>query len=322
MLRYTIFILTSFVLITSGLLSCKKGKLDSNNITKLQSGTTERLNDIVFIGNKAIVVGGDRFHKATILTSVDGGNTWNLQDHPEAGKGMYGVTATASGKLVSVGYDGKMLTSEDSGSTWSFNQIDKWREYKGIYLKNDGTAIVIGGVSFNSGFIVQLDKDGRNTSFDSMAIELNDIVMVDDLIGYISGYGVVLKTTNGGNNWNFLDIKNDNFKALHVIGNEIWTCGYGGSIFHSTDGGITWDKQRNGNNVAKASLNLVDIYFTDSNNGWAAGENGLLIQTTDGGNTWKKYKDFTENALRSITQGPDGYLYIAGDGGALYKVDI
>ena len=147
--------------------------------------------------------------------------------------------------------------------------------------------------------------------------------MADDKLGYISGYGGLLRTIDGGNSWNFTEVKNDNFTSVFAVNStDAWTCGYAGSIFRTTDGGNNWEKLRNGNNLLKKKYALLSIYFRDSLTGWACGENGLLIGTTDGGNNWKEYDSFTENALRDLALAPDGKLIVVGDNGSIYKISL
>lgn len=302
--------------------SCKKNKLEWKQVEKIETNTANRLNRILFIdNNRGFVAGGDRFLEADILATVNGGADWTLNNYPKAGKGLYGIARSSSGRILAVGFDGKILFSDDDGANWQFVQLSPWLSYKDVFLKADNSGIVIGGNSFNSGFIVHINEAGQSTDYDSMSVELNKLAMVDDNTGYISGYGMVMKTTDGGHNWSILDVKNDNFTGIHVLNStEIWICGIAGSIYHSTDGGQNWDRLRNGNSLANKRYALKDIWFSDSRNGWAVGEEGLVIYTGDGGKNWKVYQSFTKDALHDISPTPDGHLMVAGDNGSLYKL--
>ena len=304
--------------------SCRKDKLEWKQVERIETGTPNRLNRILFIdNNKGFVAGGDRFLEANILATQNGGSSWALNSYPEAGKGLYGIAQSSSGRILAIGFDGKILFSDDKGANWQFVQLSPWLSYKDVFLKADNTGIVIGGNSFNSGFIVHINSAGHSTGYDSMSVELNKLVMTDEHSGYISGYGVVLKTTDGGHNWAILDVKNDNFTGIHILNKtEIWVCGIAGSIYHSTNGGQNWDKLRNGNSLANKRYALKDIYFSDSQKGWAVGEEGLVIYTEDGGNNWKEYESFTTDALHDICPTPDGHLMVAGDNGCLYKLSM
>lgn len=314
--------LMGLVLLIAGY-GCKKGGLEWKQVQKIETYTKNRLNKILFVGNTGFIAGGSRFLEANIMTTQDGGNNWVLNSYPESGKGMYGIAAAPSGRVMSIGFDGKILYSDDKGNTWHFVQLSPWYSYKEIAFKSDNTGLIIGGNSFNSGIIIRIDKDGNSLGYDSLGIELNKIEMADDNTGYISCYGAVMKTTDGGKTWGYLGVKNDNFTGIHIHNqSEIWVCGIAGSIFHSKDAGANWEKYRNGNSLANGNYTLKDIYFVDGQNGWAVGEKGLVIQTTDGGKNWKEYKSFTKDALFDICPTPDGNLMVAGENGCLYKLYI
>ncbi len=323
MRKTTLFLCTLATCLTLSL-GCKKGKLNFNHVQQIETGTDGRINDIFFIDNQVgFAVGGKRFSEALIFKTTDGGDNWIKVSYPEAGKGLYGINQSSSGKIQAIGFDGKMLHTTDTGNNWQFKQLSPWYSYKDVYLKSDNSGIVIGGNSFNSGYIVHIDANGQNQSSDSFAIELNDIKMLDDQTGFITGYGVVLKTTNSWQTWNFLDIKNDNFTAIYALNNsDMWVCGKGGSIYRTTNGGSSWERQRNGNAITRAKYMLNDILFIDHQTGWAVGEDGVVLKTTDGGNKWEKYKDFTGSALFCIKRAPDGNLIVGGENGSLYKLHI
>jgi photosystem II stability/assembly factor-like uncharacterized protein len=315
------FILAALVLIFS---SCKKNKEEWKKVEKLETHTTDRLNAILFLNDKVgFVVGGQRFQQTTILTTRDGGQSWDVTTHPEAGKALYGITTNEYGHVYTCGFSGNLLETTDTGKSWKFSQISTWESQKDIAFVDPGVLIIIGGISFQYGFISYVNSQKQVFRFDSLGYELNDIHMLNNRVGYITGYGVVLKTTNGGVSWEMLDIQNDNFKAISAINeNEAWVCGKNGSIFHTSNGGSSWEKQRNGNSVAKKKYHLLDILFTDSNNGWACGESGVIIYTNDGGSNWKEYEHFTDAHLQSIAKMPDGNLITAGDDGTVYKLHI
>ncbi len=66
---------------------------------------------------------------------------------------------------------------------------------------------------------------------------------------------------------------------------EAWAVGNFGSIYHTTDGGKTWDPRESG---TRAPLFSVD--FADAKQGWAVGKAATILHTADGGATWKAQK--------------------------------
>lgn len=304
------------------LFSCKKDRLNWQQVEKLESHTTSRLNRIIWIDDKiCIVSGGEKFQKAEILRSADMGQTWTLSDHPEAGKGLYGFDRSRWGKLYMTGFDAKLLYSTNNGASWQFHQISTWKNYVALSFATEDKCFLISKAAYIEGSIDQMDKDFNVVKSKGFDFALNDIHMVDEQTGYVAAYGAVLKTEDGGDNWKFQPAENDNFLGMQVVSaNEVWVCGYNGSIFHTTDGGANWAKSRNGNDITIPRYRLQDILFTDAHHGYAIGEKGLVIYTDDGGNHWMEYKKFTDHSLLDIAVCPDGKLLVCGENGSLYRL--
>ena len=77
--------------------------------------------------------------------------------------------------------------------------------------------------------------------------------------------------------------------AAYLDQQYIWVCGRYGTICHSADNGVTWQKQESGTNEM-----LGSITFVDQQTGWTAGVKGTILHTVDGGSTWAIQKSNTE----------------------------
>ena len=68
---------------------------------------------------------------------------------------------------------------------------------------------------------------------------------------------------------------------------------------------------------------LMDVWFRDQNRGWAVGAFGTLLGTDDGGQHWVGQPDLVDNPdefhLNSITGDGANRVFIAGEGGAMYR---
>ncbi len=309
------------LLICLQLFSCKKDLLHWQNVAQLDSHSkTDRLAKIIFKdANTGYILGGNWYVDAVILTTNDGGNTWARQSYPLVGQLLMGGTVAPSGTVYGIGFEGKMLNGNGTNSNWQFTQMEHYW-FRDLSFKQPDSAILIGGISFNSGMIQHIDSNGHVFMRDSLPYQLNQIKMVSASTGYICGYGLVLKTTDGGMTWAMLDISGDNFYAMCIHGEEIWVCGYNGSIFHTLDGGKNWQNFRNGNDLTQESYRLTDILFTDNMHGWAVGENGLVVYSRDGGQHWSKYDQFTTSTLYSIAQNANGNLFVCGENGSVYRI--
>jgi photosystem II stability/assembly factor-like uncharacterized protein len=103
--------------------------------------------------------------------------------------------------------------------------------------------------------------------------------------------GAVLKTTDGGENWDVIDFPFatlTDLTSLHFVDTQTgWVVGENGKIFHTADGGNSWSQQ-----VSGTTRDLASVHFIDENTGWAAGgwQDGssfLVLKTTNGGETWE-----------------------------------
>ncbi len=138
---------------------------------------------------------------------------------------------------------------------------------------------------------------------------ITDIFMLNDLLGWsVGSSGLILKTTDGGNNW-------EKFSSP-VIASLYGVCfvdemhGFIGTttqrLLITADGGVTW----NVSEIGVANGTIKGIYFPDINNGYLMISNtagGQVVKTTDGGTTWtvslQAAKDLLAMSFSSPTKG-------------------
>lgn len=313
-------ILTVFValLLLGG---CKKDQLSPQRVQQLDSHTTAKLNNVRFLGDSiCIAAGGVLYDQSVILRSTDGGYTWSAFSSAEAPKEMLGMEVAPDGTVYLCGVDGDVLHSKDSGESWQFSRINNWMFYQDGTFSTPDTGIFIATTVQRQCNIIRVDSGFNIIDEKSYSFGLNKLYMTGPSIGYIIGYGAVMKTTDKGASWVFQDVKGDNFTAMSIRGDQIWMCGSNGGIYYTADGGANWERRRNGNNPAQPRYWLRDILFIDQVHGWAVGDEGRLIYTNDGGRNWAEYKSFTKANLRSITRCPNGDLLIVGDAGSVFRL--
>lgn len=145
---------------------------------------------------------------------------------------------------------------------------------------------------------------------------LKAVYFHDSQIGYMSGNGILLKTFNGGTNWFVISTA---FSGNSIVFPDIST-GYvcEGTIFKTTDGGISW---------ADLQLtSLLAVHFPDKNFGYAVGYNSKIIKTSNGGSNWEtQFVSLYGNRFNSVNFRNQSTGYIAGGkmaspfSGVIYK---
>ena len=72
-------------------------------------------------------------------------------------------------------------------------------------------------------------------------------------------------------------------KALSAT--DAWAVGNYGAIYHTTNGGRTWEPRDSGTKAP-----LFSVEFVDGQHGWAVGKSAEILATADGGRTWTRRK--------------------------------
>lgn len=145
--------------------------------------------------------------------------------------------------------------------------------------------------------------------------------------GWISGYGYVWRTDDGGENWTAYECNGNALDVVFTDANTGFLCGSFGFIAKTEDGGLTWTEV----NIQNPRVQLNSLSFADPLNGITGGSDGFYCVTDDGGDTWGKSRIPTDYDIRSvfyldgivwIVAGPLGFgnchLYRSTDGGTTW----
>ncbi|MFZ4591274.1 MAG: YCF48-related protein [Ignavibacteria bacterium] len=159
---------------------------------------------------------------------------------------------------------------------------------------------------------------------------LSSIFMCDLNTGYLTNYiptqSNVLKTTNGGVNWNIVTTS-PSFGVLNelycVSKDTLFVCG-SLSVSRSQNGGLSWNIVLNS---ALGTMEFKTINFINNLTGFTAGRlnliNPIIYKTTNGGNSWT-YKIFngpleSGASFYSIKFFDSNNGVAVGDSGIIYR---
>ena len=114
-------------------------------------------------------------------------------------------------------------------------------------------------------------------------LAISDVRFINKKTGWACGNNQILKTTNGGENWNQQSIPSTGyFTQIHPVNDRVvYLCGWY-VILKTTDGGSNWNIVRVGQDQAPE---LAGLWFNDENTGWFCGDR-VVMRTTNGGNTF------------------------------------
>ena len=153
---------------------------------------------------------------------------------------------------------------------------------------------------------------------------LNDIYAFDLSTAISVGYkGSILKTTNGGANWQSLfSDTTQTFTAVHFVNSQVgWTVGWNREILKTTDGGLNWTQQFSTMNYR----HCYDVFFIDANTGWTICRDDwpllkvVVYKTTDGGKNWTSALPGHTSNSYSIFFVNSSIGWMVGEGGNIAK---
>jgi len=243
-----------------------------------------------------------------IMHTEDKGLTWDIE-HEENGYNLLDVVNVGLNTAYAVGWDGKILETIDYGETWAEPGTDidllnttlydvehQWGQdewavgYYGVILKNSG---------------IETEFEIQN---EGTLLSLFSVEFIDENTGWAAGgkfahgignwEGIILHTTDGGQNWEVQLNSDRQFHDMDFInGNEGWVVGREGKIRHTVNGGTSWSTQD-----CPIDDPLTSVCFVDENYGWAVSMNnwGEIIHTSNGGTTWTQQTNPTINDLHDV----------------------
>ncbi len=235
---------------------------------------------------------------------------------------------------------GATYKTTDGGITW--NQIFFQNGFVGetsmygIYFQDNNVGYATG----MRGRIIKTTDGGETWTPHSMTyIDFRQIQFVDNNLGYAQSGENFYKTTDGGDTWSLvgsLSLGTSVFSSDFTFVNEnlgYATTGgsYGGHVFKTIDGGVTWTALNNGYDIIDEGITA--IYFLDEDNGFISGgfNQKKVMKTIDGGNNWTQVSNqvlghiqFTNDLVGYGNRIGNYYgaMYKTIDGGATWNISL
>lgn len=264
-----------------------------------QSGAGCRLGGVWFLdARRGWAVGGStrpytHATRGVVLRTQDGGQTWTAAPSPMLPT-LVGVRFFDARHGVAFGrsspvYPGGLFYTSDGGTTWQPLSSDG----RGDWLAGDFIDPDTGAAAGPAGTYASVVR--RHATHSPLAGNslraFHALRLAPPVGGWAVGDGGLVMTTGDlGHSWQTppADLptrvaEHFDFYALAVRGRQVWIAGSPGTrVFHSPDGGQTWQTFDTGQSVP-----LRAMTFSDDQNGWAVGDLGTILSTADGGRSWR-----------------------------------
>jgi len=192
-----------------------------------------------------------------VMRSVDQGRSWQQQPTPFSVM-LTSVWFADSAHGWLTGHDGLLAATTDGGVSWHTlldgNQINQLRLQR---LQEKLTELERRAVAEpdNAALAAQLDnvswqvEDATAGLESGASVPLLDVWFANTQQGFaLGGYGLLLKTEDGGNSWVYWGDRLDNPDSFHLNAitedhqGYLYIAGEAGLLFRSTDGGASWNR--------------------------------------------------------------------------------
>ncbi len=292
-------------------------KNGGNSWNKSQASTTNRLNDVQWMGSKKFVVGDGGF-----LLIKDGTTDWEERVLP-TNEDLIKVYFYSASTGYVMSKSGKIWESTDGGENWGITPFTVLSSLLGndehiidVTLSQDGSSVK--GIAISS-----LGKIYSCSALDGVWIpslhlaveEVTAMSMSDGLIQFYASKSNNLLRVNGNA---VLDLKSDqggHIEKLHAkdMNNLTAVINEAGvkKLKYTTNGGQQWV-----NATASLTGDILDMYFSSADVGFCLTEDGTdshVYKSTDAGQSWSSYG--------SSILGTTSYTLIKADGGDPYLID-
>ncbi|KVD25028.1 glycosyl hydrolase [Burkholderia ubonensis] len=279
--------------------------------------TRMMLTDATRAGRRVVAVG----EHGVILLSDDDGRTWRQSRRVPVSATLSAITFADAQHGWAVGQWGVILATVDGGETWEKQRIDTSVDQPlfSVIFSNAREGIAVGLWSL----MLQTHDGGRTWTRTTLPkppgggkADRNLYHVFADRQGalyIVSEQGTVLKSTDGGANWRYLQTggKGSLWTGVAMPDGRIVVGGLLGSLFQSSDGGATWAPLNPG---TKSSI--TDVVAT-GNGLLAVGLDGLVLTQRANGESFELAQRPDRATLTAALVGAGGKPLLFSQDGVL-----
>lgn len=262
---------------------------------------------VALAGDRLVAV-GPRGH---IVVSTDAGATWQQSEVPVSAD-LAAVHFPSPKIGWAVGHDGVVLATTDGGATWT-KQLDG-HAVNDLILADIQAKLAANPESAELQNLASEAERNKEAGPDKPFL---DVWFENDSTGYVVGaYGLLLKTTDGGQTWQSWFDRQDNPRlmnlyAIRPAAGALYVAGEGGTVLKL--------------DPATQRFVATPIEYTGSMFGIADADSAVLVyglrgnafRSTDGGATWTKIDTKLPATIVGGTALTPGTVVLADQGGRI-----
>lgn len=310
MIRIVIVLFTLIILYSCGT------ETDDIDFIQVNTRTSQDISSIDIFNNELIAVGGEVFQQGVVMTGKD--KNWVTQDS-FSNKRLFGIDC-GEDQCIAVGQDGYFYSYSEDDS-WNFTRLSAWGFQRAIHMTANHT-VSVSGKSFQLGEIYVFNSQNKIDTIITLESQLQDITSLDDDTFIAVGYGTIMRSDDGGQNWEYINKEGDFYHSIDFIDDQNGIIvGVAGTILSTKDGGQNWEYIKRPSTINANRTSFLSVKYINSMSVYIVGDNGLLWHSDDGGNSWNAYQVNTMSNLNDVCV-LDGKLYIVGDDGYMGLKDL
>ncbi|MFU8843309.1 MAG: YCF48-related protein [Bacteroidales bacterium] len=276
-----------------------------NSWTTIFTGTGKTLYDICLIDDIGWIVGGNygslENPGGIILKSTNGGQNWII--YATDTLSILNKIQHSDNCAWIIGKEGSVYKS-NKGSDWNKQSFPIFSDLLDLHFINDSTGWI---TSIDNQIHFTNDGGGIWQNQESNYLgALYSIYFMSESQGWISTDGIgctggILRTLDGGLNWNYISYNNAIGTGLDIYfcspnhGFNVGLKGSNGVVLETFDGGLTWIPHYSNNCTSYNS-----IFFSDIETAYIVGNGGVILKTNNEGNNWIKLSQGNTAILKDV----------------------
>ena len=213
-----------------------------------------------------------------IYKTTDGGKNWDLNYNP--GNYSRSVHFADANTGYVVGNNGAIYKTSDGSQNWEEKNSGVDVNLNSVFFTDANTGYASGA----SGTIINTTDGGEIwTEAEKVTnYEISAIHFINDTIGFATGLGGYAKTTNAGEDWEWINLSVAPYSnRVHDVAfyseQDGYMVGHNGFVFSTNDGGETWEFT-----LLSEYSDLYGLAVRDENTVIAVGRTGTILRNYTG----------------------------------------